>query len=485
MRTEDDLRAAFVALERHAPDAAGVLPGARRRRRARRSRLTWRLLTAAATAAAGEELSPEPRGEHTGPAIRLDPSPGSHRPARRTRLGWFGPLAAAAVVVLVVAGGVAAGSWFAGSGNGQSGNPGVLKQGASAGSSAAVPADGNPGVLKQGASAGVLDGVPAYYVEVPNQSSAVVRATATGAMLARITTHTPFVGVTGAADDRTFVLDAQRSIMGPTVLWPGQPAFYLLRLSASGAEESFARLALPALPGNTVVTGLALSPDGSKLAVEADSRNQPPGLLEIMVYTLATGAFRTWSANGLADSESPNGFTGSGVDGSESISWAADGKTLAFDWVDRAHESGVRLLDTAASGDNLTADSRVAVTEMDPQTRQFSACVTDSIISLDGSAIVCGYYTGNTGGAGTTTGFIRYSASTGKMTDVRGVYEFGGQAPAGDNPGGYLSISLYWVNSTGNSLIESVLTPGGNRVAVINGEKFTLLPGTAPGAAAW
>jgi hypothetical protein len=67
------------------------------------------------------------RGEHTGPAVRLDPSPGAHGPARRIRLGWFRPLAAAAAVVLVVAGGVAAGSWFARSGNGQSGNPGALK----------------------------------------------------------------------------------------------------------------------------------------------------------------------------------------------------------------------------------------------------------------------------------------------------------------------------------------------------------------------
>jgi hypothetical protein len=46
MRTEEDLRAAFIALERHTPDAARVLPGARRGRRARRSRPTWRLAMA-------------------------------------------------------------------------------------------------------------------------------------------------------------------------------------------------------------------------------------------------------------------------------------------------------------------------------------------------------------------------------------------------------------------------------------------------------
>jgi hypothetical protein len=406
------------------------------------------------------------RGEHTEPALRLDASPGHRGPARRTRLGWVAPLAAAAAVVLVVAGGVAAGSWLARPGNGQS---------------------SHPGALKQGSSAGAFAGVPPYYVEVPNQSSAVVRATATGATLATLTTSTPFVGVTGAADDRTFVLDAQRQIMGPTVRWPGQPAFYLLRLSASGAEQSLTRLALAALPSGTAVTGLALSPDGSKLAVEVDTqRNFQPGLLEIRVYTLATGAFRTWLTNGLDAAGDPGGFTGSGVDGSESISWAADSRTLSFDWMNQAGVRGVRLLDTAASGDNLIADSRIAAIEFDPKSfrpgqlsrskNHVSPCVTDSIMSLDGSAIVCAYDT-NMGGRETTTGFLRYSTKTGKPA-VASVFQLQGQSP-GD-------ISLYWVNSTGNILIGGIGTRSGIRVGVINGQKFTPLPGiTALGAAAW
>ena len=46
MRTEDDLRAALTELERHAPDAARVLPGSGRGRRARISRPAWRLAIA-------------------------------------------------------------------------------------------------------------------------------------------------------------------------------------------------------------------------------------------------------------------------------------------------------------------------------------------------------------------------------------------------------------------------------------------------------
>lgn len=390
-------------------------------------------------------------------------------PRARRRAAWIAPTAAAAAVVIVVAGSVAAGSWLARPGNSRPGSP-------------ATP--------QQGGSAGAFAGVPPYYVAVVNPSLVVVRATATGATLARVTTRTPVVGVTGAADDRTFVLDTQRQVMGPAVRWLGQPVFYRLRLSASGAEESFTRLAIPALPKGTAVTGLALSPDGSKLAVEVDSGTfVQPGLLEIRVYTLATGAFRTWSTHGSGDPVDPYGFTGSGVDGSQTISWAADSRTLAFDWRNRS-SVGVRLLDTAAGGDNLITDSRLAVLEDSfttqggsqsgpPSTSKdnISPCVTDGIISSDASAIVCGYTT-NMDGRETTTGFIRYSTTTGKPAAVLGVHRFQGQA-SGD-------ISLYWVNSTGKILIGGVLTPAGIRVGVINGEKFTPLPGiTGLGAAAW
>jgi hypothetical protein len=389
-------------------------------------------------------------------------------PRAPRRVAWIAPMAAAAAIVIVVAGSAAVGSWLARSGNSQSGNP-------------AAP--------QQRSSADSFTGVPPYYVAVENPSLAVVRATATGAALASITTRTPFVGVTGAADDRTFVLDAQRQVVGATVQWLGQPEFSLLRLSAAGAEESFTRLTIPALPQGTAVTGLALSPDGTKLAVEVDSgHNGQPGLLEIRIYTLATGAFRTWSTRGSDDPVDPGGFTGSGVDGSETISWA-DSTTLAFDWGNQTY-IGVRLLDTAASGDNLIADSRLAVIEADFTSQgvrqsgppfmskdNISQCVTDGIISSDGSAIVCGYTT-NMGGRETTTGFIRYSTATGKPTAVLGLYQFQGQAP-GD-------ISLYWVNSTGTILVGGTQTPSGIRIGVINGERFTQLPGiTSLGAAAW
>jgi hypothetical protein len=306
----------------------------------------------------------------------------------------------------------------------------------------------------------------------------VVRATWTGATLARITTRTPVVGVAGAADGRTFVLDEQRPIVGNSVTWVGQPAFYLLRLTASGTEESFTRLAVPAIPDGTVVSGLALSPDGSKLAVNVNSadRRSPAPFMEIMTYTLATGAFRSWTTtSGVTNSDAPGGFTGSGVDGAQSISWAAD-STLAFGVRNMPHV-GVRLLDTAAPGTDLMADSRPVI---DQDVRDFGrglkaeppyyfvSCSTAAMISIDGSAIVCGYST-TTDDDITTMGFAQYSTRTGKMNHVVGLVRFKGEAPTG--------ISLYWVNSTGTIAIGTSETAGGGRVGVMNGDKFTPLPG--------
>ena len=406
--------------------------------------------------------------EDTVPPLRLDESPGGRRPrpGQRTWPAWVAPLAAAAAIIIVAGGGVTAGSLLAKSG---------------------TPRSSASGAPARGASAGSSTGVPPYYVAVANSSLTVVRATWTGATLARITTRTPVVGVAGAADGRTFVLDEQRSIMGGSVTWVGQPTFYLLRLTASGTEESLTRLAVPAIPNGTVVSGLALSPDGSKLAVDVDSDSWPQArLMEIMTYTLATGAFRSWTTSGATNADAPFGFTGSGVDGAQSISWTADSRTLAFG-VENTSYVGVRLLDTAAGGTDLIADSRLAVIERNfrdlghslrnaAPPYYFVSCITDAMISMDGSAIVCGYSTsvGNT----TTMGFAQYSTGTGKMNHVVGLVHFEGKAPIG--------ISLYWVNSTGKIAIGTSETTGGGRVGVMNGDTFTPLPGvTGFEAIAW
>jgi hypothetical protein len=393
-------------------------------------------------------------------------------PGHRTRPAWLAPLAAAAAIIILAGGGVTAGSLLAKSGTPRPGAPSAPARGAAPARSAPANSYAN---------------VPPYYVAVASSSLTVVRATWTGATLARITTRTPVVAVAGAADGRTFVLDEQRSIMGGNVTWVGQPEFYLLRLTASGTEESLTRLAVPAIPNGTVVSGLALSPDGSKLAINVDSGTSPwtARLMEIMTYTLATGAFRSWTTSGVTNPDAPFGFTGSGVDGAQGISWAADSRTLAFG-VQQMTEVSVRLLDTAAGGTDLMADSRLAAIVQDfrdvgrlrnaAPPYYFVSCATDAMISMDGSAIVCGYSTtvSNT----TTMGFAQFSTATGKMNHVVGLVHFQGHAPIG--------ISMYWVNSTGKIAIGTSETAGRGRVGVMNADTFTPLPGvTGFEAIAW
>jgi hypothetical protein len=196
-------------------------------------------------------------------------------------------------------------------------------------------------------------------------------------------------------------------------------------------------------------------------------------VLEIRIYTLDTGAVRTWSMKESGDSEDSGGFTGSGTDGSESISWTTDARTLAFDWTNRS-VIGVRLLNTTAGGDNLRADSRLAVTEVTFGARRPSVyqCETDAIISGNGAAILCGYtgtVTHSSTSYTTTTQYVQYSTATGKQTGLLNVSQYQGQAND--------SISLFWVNSTGTTAVGDALTPAGSQVGIINGQHFTPLPG--------
>ena len=139
----------------------------------------------------------------TVPPLRLDGSPGGRRPrpGHRTRPSWVAPLAAAAAIIIVAGGALTVRSLLA--------KPAAPRPSASAAVTHKAPA-GSPAA------------VPPYYAAVASSSLTVVRATWTGATLARITTRTPVVGVAGAADGRTFVLDEQRSIVGGSVTWVGR-----------------------------------------------------------------------------------------------------------------------------------------------------------------------------------------------------------------------------------------------------------------------
>jgi hypothetical protein len=301
----------------------------------------------AAARAAGDTVAPA-----SVPPLRL-PSDGPFR-ARSGSFAsvwgrWLAPVAAAAAVIVVAVAMVFVGRTVnhppAGSGGVPSARPGPVRTG--------------PPISSYVASGRV----PRYYVSVEsngnpnfNPSYAVVRATATGAAMETVVPagDGTVVAVTAAADDRTFVLDTQP--WGAVNQSFAPRTFLLLRLGPDGGELSQSRLAV-SVPGGQLMTGFALSPDGSKLAiaVQPDNDRREPDLTEVKVITLATGATQIWTADGTI---------GFGPDDARSLSWAGDERTLAFDWEGNGPgiHTGVWLLDVATGGGRLLADSREAVT---------------------------------------------------------------------------------------------------------------------------
>jgi hypothetical protein len=287
MRTEDDLRTALRSLERAAPNTSEVL-----RRVAGR--------TGAGAAGRGR------------------------RPGKRLLAGSAAAAAVAAVAIAVA----------------------LL----------ASPPHGQGRVTPQEA----LRSVPRYYmalvpdsVKAYEQNPAIgndyaaIRDTATGRTLAAIRPPKPydsFVGVYGAADDRTFVLAAQTTEYGSQT---AREKFFYARFSPADNAITLTPLALRGLPVSNDFTGAALSPDGTRLAVE-----NLGSTTQITVYSLPGGAARTWTAYGIA----PQAI---GADPTDLLSWSGNG-TLAFGW-DGSSPTGEYLLNTDRPGDNLLADSRDAL----------------------------------------------------------------------------------------------------------------------------
>ena len=364
------------------------------------------------------------------------------------------PLGAAAAVVTVVAGALALAS----------GSP-------------------RPG----GRPAAVSASVPPYYVALslagngdccrPGApyspvTTAVVRATATGAAVATITPPRPygtFIGVTGAADNRTFVLAAQ-GLASPPLTQAPPTGFFLLRIDPANPMPS-ARARLTPLPitvrsQGAGVTGLALSPDGTKLAIaEVYPIAAPPAL---HVVTLATGAERVWAATTGGPTFGP-GTTG------EPLSWAGDGRTLAFVLAG----TSVRLVDTAAASSSLLASSRLAIPAPPGNPPSGWGQV---MITPDGQTILAVIGSGAQPGAARQE-LVTFSARTGQQLHVLN------RIPVYGN-----SERVLWASPSGQVLVVSGTQPGatvgpvnlGATAGVLRDGHFTPIPwSNRTFAAAW
>ena len=169
-----------------------------------------------------------------------------------------------------------------------------------------------------------VDGVPAYYAGLAKTSAAqtspeqiVVGQTVTGKRLATLAppAGTTFAGITGAADDRTFAVDTQPGSLDPESE-PWQPrTWYLLRIDPGSAKAAqLTPLPVPGTAQGTNVEAIALSPDGTELAValQPDGLNDPNAPTYLRVYSVATGAvLHSWFATATSDpSGRPRLFAG-------------------------------------------------------------------------------------------------------------------------------------------------------------------------------
>ena len=346
------------------------------------------------------------------------------------------------------------------------------------------------------------EAVPSYWVALRN--SVVVGDTRTGSLLATIAppAHYAFGGVTGAADDRTFVVDAW-ALGGNTPIELKSRSWYLLRIAPGTAHPAeLTSLAIPATPDNAQIDGIALSPDGTKLAVmyQPNSGSSSPGPVKLLIYAVPAGTLlRSWAGPaprpGSNDSWSFGFFPG--ADNNTTLSWTTRGRTLAFAWR-TADGPGLylRLLDLTRPGHDLLADSRVVVSIAD---KGHIYCQSLAITG-QGRTAVCGADLPRALPAGVTLdkvlrpgpwlgcpaptdavepGFAELSTVTGKVTRV--VYQVKGLCVGGG------SASVLWASPSGNTILGMIVYTTGktmqpHRIVVLVSHGTTT-PIAFPGAA--
>ncbi len=416
----------------------------------------------AATHAAAQTVTPGSTPPPPPLPARPRRGPAAHPRRGRGWPGWVAPLAAAAAVAAAIATSVAVSGALS---LGHARRPAQTAAGR-AGTVALHPAPAAPA------------GIPAYDVALApgplggQATRAVVRATATGAMLATVRPPRPygtFTGVTGAADDRTFVLAAQPE-QQPTASGRVVMKFFLLRLDPAAGTARLAALPIPPVSGKWLQgAGIALSPDGGKLAVAVSTGRQSV----IEVFDLAGGPAREWKAR-LAG----GAVVGTNLLGANTLSWAADGRTLAFDaWSPARVE--VHALDTAAPGIGLSA-ARLVMTFSNWATT--GSASGSAILTPDGTKIIAMEVP--TPRTATEVRVRQFSATTGRPLGILATLHYRKGSITG-------WPNVLWSNSSGSQLIISTtrlsaapskngnLTP--EEIGIVSGGRFVPLPGIPGG----
>jgi len=232
--------------------------------------------------------------------------------------------------------------------------------------------------------------------------------------------------------------------------------WYLLRIAPGTSDPArLTRLPIPSTAQGTQVQAMALSPDGSELAValQPDALNASAKATEsLFIYAVATGAvLRRWTG--------PHGtiFTPAEwfrVDSDNAtLSWLTDGRTLAF-----SNEQAVRTLNTQGQGHDLLADSRLTWTAGsdlgNPPGYQLG-CDESPLVVSGGAAVVCGasgmpsparHLTSKCSDMwDNTMGFFEHSTATRQITKVLYLDQ--------TTCTGEVTAHIYWASPSGDTLI--------------------------------
>jgi hypothetical protein len=200
----------------------------------------------------------------------------------------------------------------------------------------------------------------------------------------------------GSSDDRTFVIAAEQKLEGGLAgLLRNRLTFFVLRFDPATRQATLQQL--PALPGRLItngnVTGIAVSPDGSRVAVSAvgpeSASKVDAETFAVSAITLSPGGtWRTWQS---AFSSGPIWMATQPVyDSGEvtALSWTPGSRVLALG----IPQEAVLLDTTRPAGDLLKAGRpvvfpiRLAVSRAKGNAFQ---CDSPPSLSGDGTALVC------------------------------------------------------------------------------------------------